>query len=760
VRKRLASWLLIAALAGPARGQLLERAESESEEVAIDAKSVAYDQRTNTVHAHGAVVIRRGDTEVRAEDVTVNRTTNEVFARGGVSVTDPAGTLLADEIKLNLDEETGNIERGTVTSQRLRYSLRGDRIEKGVGQSYHIENGRFTTCDCDGGAPSWSVAGKQIDVDLRGYGTVSGGTFNILDTPVFYLPHAVFPVNQERQTGLLMPRFSVSNRRGFQTLAPFYWAINRSQDLTLAADVETGARVGGVGEYRYAFSRDFHGEIDASYFNEFFRGTTVENNQTVPTDRWSVVTEHTNAVGPATAYADLFLVSDDAFLREINTFTFDRVRDTKIRTQPFTVSRFGLLQDWERAVFRVQGTYYQNLVESIPPSNPNLTPYSDELTIQRLPDAQVWGQWLFGQHLLARANLEGSDFQRTEGIDGARLDLLPEVMAPVHLGYGFFGSVRAGFRETGYYLTETEMSRGFRGDNPSAPLIDLPRTSHREIFTLDTEAGTSFSRVYEFDRFGISKLKHTIEPLVEYLYVPRVNQNDLPVFDGDDRERERSLFTYGFTSRLLAKYAAEPSSGESSDDDAQPRGVRELARLSLTQSADTERVIPPVGQTTGPDHVSDVDMDLRVQPSDILTLRAAGGYNIGASDISSVTVGFRFRDIDRDDDEAKHLSIRNSLGVTYRFITNNLLQQVDSALQVRITDTLGFVYAERVDILNDRFLENYFGLRLLSQCDCWGVDFAVIDKSNPQEVEVRAQITLVGLGSSSRSQPGETRAYP
>ncbi|HUI24889.1 MAG TPA: LPS assembly protein LptD, partial [Candidatus Kryptonia bacterium] len=634
----------------------------------------------------------------------------------------------------------------------------------GLGQSYHIENGRFTTCDCGDEAPSWSVAGKEIDVALSGYGRVRDGTFNVLDVPVFYIPNAVFPVNQERQSGLLMPRFSVSNRRGFQILAPAYWAIDRSQDLTIAGDVETGARVGLVGEYRYALSRDFQGEIAATYFNEFFRGTTVENGQTVPTNRWSVVTEHTNAIGSATAYADLFLVSDDAFLREINTFTFDRVRDTKIRTQPFTESRFGLLNTWDRVALRVQGTYYQDLVNDVaPPTGSGLTTTSDKITLQRLPDAELWGQWLFGQHLLARADSSVTNFQRSEGIDGFRIDAAPEAIVPFQLGSAVFGSVHAGLRETGYTLTETDMSGGFRGDiagtdQSPPPLISLPRDSHREIFSVTTEAGTAFSRVYDFDHFGITKLKHTIEPLVEYTYVPRVNQDDEPVFDGLDRDRERSLFTYGFASRLLAKSAAAaPDDASANDETPTSPSIRELARLSLTQSVDTERIIPPVGQTLGTDHFSDVDLALRVQPSNVLALRATGGYNVGASEITSASVGFRFRDPDSDEDDSKHISTRNSLAVTYRFITGSLLQQVDSALQLRITDRLGFVYADRVDILENRFLENYFGLRLLSQCDCWGIDFAVVDKSNPQEVEVRAQITLVGLGSTGHGQPSDNR---
>src|ERR1035437_1371581 len=156
----------------------------ESEEIGIDAEQISYDQKNNSIVARGAVVITRGTMELRADEVHVNRTTNEADAIGNVSVTDPEGTIVADEMHLNLDEETGSLIDAQVQSRRLHYSLWGTRVEKGLGQSYHIENGRFTTCRCGVGPPSWSISGKDVQVTMGGYGTLGGGTLHILDVPV------------------------------------------------------------------------------------------------------------------------------------------------------------------------------------------------------------------------------------------------------------------------------------------------------------------------------------------------------------------------------------------------------------------------------------------------------------------------------------------------------------------------------------------------------------------------------------------------
>ena len=140
--------------------------------------------------------------------------------------------------------------------------------------------------------------------------------------------------------------------------------------------------------------------------------------------------------------------------------------------------------------------------------------------------------------------------------------------------------------------------------------------SSREIFELRSAVGTQFARVFDFPYFGLDKLKHTIEPLLEYLYIPPVDQGDLPVFDGIDRINERSLFTYGFATRLLGRERAD-------EGRRARRGVRAGAsvgdaelRLPSHQSRPRRRSSRdrPAGQPGQGDHFSDIDFALRVNP--------------------------------------------------------------------------------------------------------------------------------------------------
>lgn len=768
----LAGAAVLGAAAPAARGQATPADEVEG--ITVDAESISYDQGGDILSASGDVLIRRGDTTLEADTVELNRRTNEARAIGDALLTSPDGEIRARAIFLDLENETGELQEASIDAGRMGVSLSGSRIEKGLGQRYRIENGRFTTCNCEEGAPDWSIAGDSLDVTVDGYGTLEGGTFDILDVPVLWLPRAAFPVFRERQSGLLFPRVGISNRRGFQLVQPMYWAIDKAQDLTLSADIETSLRVGLIGEYRYAVSAATGGQFQVGYFNEFFRGNESDvrvppgADPVPPENRWAVIGYHDQGVPGVeglSGYLDTMIVGDDLFLREMNTFALDEREEVDLRTKPFTTSRLGLLQDWTRAALQAEAVYYQDLVgPTVESLVPDCVPSADEdcieetedesLVIQRLPELRLIAQQELGWGLMTDFTGSITNFQRSLGLAGVRGDFKPSLQLRLPLGRSLDGTVQVAFRETAYGLTENEMAGGFTGqDLIDGPFIDLPGGSSREIVEVRGALGTQVARIFDFPHFGLDKLKHTIEPQLDYLYVPDVNQDDLPVWDGIDRINERSLITYGFATRLLGR-TAPTEEGERGE-------VFELSRLSVAQSYDPTRDIPPTsrldpitGQPVNPgqpgDHFSDIDVAWRVNPGPITSIRAYTTYDASENNVSSATLGVRLTEPFRALDEGgrPRLFTRASFAAEYRFITDNILQLLDSSIALPVTDRVALLYAMRYDIDADSFLENYAGLRLLSSCDCWALNIGVTDTRNPNEIQVQAQFTLAGLGSA------------
>ena len=766
-------------------------------EVTVDAESISYDQQSNVITASGAVKITRGDMVLTADTVRVNRSTQVAEAEGNVVLTDPEGTLTAEVMTLNLVEETGSLANGSVVLEKNHYQLTGRSFEKLPGQSYRVTGGSFTTCLCgSGAAPDWSVRGERVTLDLEGLGRVERGTFAVKNVPVFYIPYGIFPLRRERQTGLLFPRFGASNRRGFQIVQPFYVDINKSMDATLSLDVETSARIGALGEYRYALSRDTRGGLYGSYFNEQIRGASSSEvvnrhiaDPTIPINRWNAGLTHDQWLpGGLHGFADVFRVSDDLFLREINVFTFNPGVDVALRTRRFERSRVGVERLFERGMVMTTGTWYQDFI------NPDRFVFQTPPRVEALVSERLWED-----RLAVALNAEGVNFARDRGFAGQRLDLRPEIEVPWRLQPWVYGSWRGGLRGTLYSLDDTtvppqeqvNVDRADPGSKPPSILPALDDQAMRGLFYLGGEVGTQVARVVPFQRFGIVALKHTIEPTTTYLFVPRSNtrQAALPLFDDVDRVNQRSVFTYGVTSRLLARMAdsdgaggggaggksvsalASESGRRASAGTSSPgvseggvastvrRGpIRELGRFSIFQSYDLlhkggdfiDKVDPVTHMAIpgGGDRSSDLALDLRLTPASFLSLEGSTDYQVTSGRTKGGNIGFVLSDphAPSDDFKLEALRGRSRLAFGYRFVANSGVEELNGGLLLRLTKRYYGAFEARYDNLSKKLLEVGGGIRVISDCECWVIDVGLSNRVNPNETQARVLVSLVGLG--------------
>jgi LPS-assembly protein len=792
--------------------------EAGNGQVGVDAETITYDQAANVITAKGAVKITRGDMTLTADTVRMNRTTQIVDAEGNVVLTDPQGKVTADAMSLNIVDELGHMEQGTVFLNQNHYQLTGGHFEKFPGQSYRIDQGRFTTCLCKGesGPPSWSVRGEHITVDDEGYGRVEHGQFEVQGVPVFYLPYGVFPVRRDRASGFLFPRFGYSNRRGFQYEQPFYWAINKSMDATLAFDVETAARIGTLGEYRYALSPDTAGEINGSYFNEHIRGDSSDDvvnqniaNPNIPENRWSAGIIHDQWLPYGLhGFADVFRVSDDLFLREINLYTFNPSVDVALRTRRYERSVVGIDRVFDRGLIIGGGTWYQDFI------NP------DKFVFQEPPHIDGMGvQRFFDDHVALSLTGEGANFTRDVGFEGQRLDVQPQIELPWHAQPYVYGSVGAGFRETAYTLSDTfvppqpNINPADPGSQPPSILSQVDSHANREVFSASGEAHTSLARIYPFQHFGMVALKHTIEPSLEYLYIPSTTtrQAELPLFDDVDRINRRSVFTYGLTTRLLARMAvpttaaqkaaqsvqtpigpgydpdadaslgegsaavrardAEQAKREAADAAAATaagatpvaRGpIREVGRFSIFQSYDVEHkggdfineTDPNTGQIIPRDatRASDLGLALRLNPTSYVSFDGRTDFDVNQGRTKGLSLYLSLSDprTFTEDYTLESLRGRSRLSFGYRFVANSALEEINGGFLFRLTKRYYGAFEARYDNLAKKFLEVGGGLRVISECECWVLDVGVSNRVNPNETQARVLISLVGLGQVGR----------
>ena len=95
----------------------------------------------------------------------------------------------------------------------------------------------------------------------------------------------------------------------------------------------------------------------------------------------------------------------------------------------------------------------------------------------------------------------------------------------------------------------------------------------------------------------------------------------------------------------------------------------------------------------------------------------------------------------------------NSASLFYQFNAGGTLENINLTTTYRLTNNFSVAYLGRYDAVQSQFLENWLGFRAISSCDCWVIDFAFIDRSNPPEREYRVLFSLVGLGSFGQQPP-------
>lgn len=756
---------------GPAgAAQLTTRgAQSPASEINVTADKLSSGDGSNQIDASGNVEVKRGETTLKAEDVRVNRATQDIEAKGKVSLDDPEWKVKsADAIEFNLEKETGQIQNGDLFLEDGHVGISGRRLQKFGGQTYHVDDGFFTTCLCESGAPSWKFSAEQMDLALDGVGTIKNGYFYVMDVPVFYVPYGIFPLRTERQTGFLFPQFGHSTKEGFRFMQPFFWAMSKSTDATVKFDIETAARYGFLGEFRTLFDRETDFRIDSAYFNEAWRTDQTDAivdhtiaDQHIPRDRWSIVGSHRYTTSSDwLTFSDFAAYSDTLFTRElIDRFDLPGTQEADIRRSRFGASRMGVFRNWGDTFLKGEMNFFQDFIQ--PASG----------TLQRTPQVGLWGRrFLSNFPLEFRWRAEGVNYIRREGGDGLRMDLRPEAVLPFSLASRLFGALSVAPRETVYHLY--------------SPVKSSDRNLSRELVELRANIGSAVSRIFGFTGLGLSHVKHVVEPEVSYLFVPGVNQSRIPIMDEIDRINRRNVLTFAVTNRFWGKTATRLAAAPS-DSNVEMLGpgigdVRQLASLKLALSYDINR------ERKGGDSLSDLDVNLRLSPGAYIDMTLDGGLNPGAWDISQARLTFSITDprpilrrsLDPDFNRPNSLSLGyqflrrgpnsifaenanfnidncplqpTTLGCPDNPFNKNTVGNVNANLFYRLTDNLLVNVGSTYDAIDSRFLGFRAITKLLSFCECWTATLSIGRTINPAKTSFSFDFSLLGLGNTKSS---------
>ena len=695
----------------------------------LRADSFSYDKRQDIYTASGNVVLHAKDSVIFADHIRLDATSREAIAEGDIRIEKDKDWLEGERAYLNLEEETGLIEEGRGFLADGNFHFSGALVEKLGPQTYNVRDGTFTTCDGD--EPSWHFRTSDLNVTVEGYGFAKDTRFYLGRVPVLYSPYLAFPAKTKRQTGLLMPRFGVGNRLGYDFDLPFFWATSGSTDATIYAHYMSKRGLMMGPEFRYAASTQSKGELRFNYLDDQASKRELEDEyydsaaglRRITRDRWWWRSKQ-DFVLPYQVQGnlDLDLVSDPDYLRTFNTgYSRWRESDQEFRdtfgrgliNDPTVTTRESVLllnKSWATQSANLQMHYFQNLNDDL-----------DETQLQQLPliNYSASKQPLFGGPFFIDATAGYVNYWRPEGTRGNRLNASPRLSLPLRRGGYLQLEPYVGFLETLYLIDQY--------DEPEDSRVREKTFQSRELFETGVGGSTEIVRIFEMGGETWTKSKHTLRPNILYEYRPEVSQNKLPFFDDTDRINSRNRLTYGLTNFFSARLDKGPDQVVYLD----------VARLELSQHYDISQ--PDGGaddlSTTRKRPFSNVFMQFDLTPRRYITLTYKNELSLYDQEFTSHNLLANLGD-ERGD----------SLNVSYQRQLDQddktLLDEIDAKLGLKLWEGVSLNLRSDYRLDTNRKIKNE--INLIIERQCWGISFSYVDEPDDQRFAVG--IKLYGVG--------------
>lgn len=208
----------------------------------------------------GNVDINQGNSRLQADEVQLHQKQPEgaaepvrtVDALGNVHYDDNQVILKGPKAWSNLNTKDTNVWKGDY--QMVGRQGRGDADlmkQRGENRYTILENGTFTSCLP--GSNTWSVVGSEVIHDREEQvAEIWNARFKLGPVPIFYSPYLQLPVGDKRRSGFLIPNAKYSTSNYFEFYLPYYWNIAPNMDATITPHyIHKRGNIMWENEFRY-----------------------------------------------------------------------------------------------------------------------------------------------------------------------------------------------------------------------------------------------------------------------------------------------------------------------------------------------------------------------------------------------------------------------------------------------------------------------------------------------------------------------------
>ncbi|MDB2679511.1 LPS assembly protein LptD [Methylophilaceae bacterium] len=496
------------------------------------------------LRASGNALISKGNQSIRADFIEYDQISEELYAKGQITITTPDLELKGSELEMSLAENTGSIANGSFianinenTSSRFNKELRGTatKIFLEGEDKKKLENAKVTTCDA--GQNEWFITSDETVID-QSSGNIKAkhATLSLKGVPIMYSPYVDFSTTSQRKSGWLLPTAGTTSTSGFETSIPYYFNLSPTHDATLTSRYMEKRGLQFDGEYRY-LSKNYKGTSEIQYLNKD-RDADIDN-------RYLIDINHQHNFGNGFSGK----VEFEKVKKNDNNYFAD------MSTSIAVTSQVSLRQSAQIEYIKtdsssdIKGSLkvqeFQNLTSASPYE---LKP---SLNLSYKKDWEdSYDQSLF---LQTNANFSYDQFDTGENsadniASGSRVASTPSISFPMETSFGFLKpKLIANLRH--YDLDDAAISQ----KSLSIPTVSL-------------DSGLYLDRPFKLSGYNFTQ---TLEPRVFYTYTPYKDQSKIPMFDtslnelnsttifqenqfsGKDRIMDTNAITTALTTRVI-----------------------------------------------------------------------------------------------------------------------------------------------------------------------------------------------------------------
>ena len=484
----------------------------------------------------GNVDINQGNSRLQADEVQLHQKQPEgaaepvrtVDALGNVHYDDNQVILKGPKAWSNLNTKDTNVWKGDY--QMVGRQGRGDADlmkQRGENRYTILENGTFTSCLP--GSNTWSVVGSEVIHDREEQvAEIWNARFKLGPVPIFYSPYLQLPVGDKRRSGFLIPNAKYSTSNYFEFYLPYYWNIAPNMDATITPHyIHKRGNIMWENEFRY-LTHAGAGLMELDYLpsDKVFQD---EHPTEGDKHRWMYYWQHAGVMDQVWRFnVDYTKVSDSSYFNDFS-------------------SKYGSSTDGYATQKFSVGYAVQNFDATV--STKQFQVFSDQSTPTYGAEPQLDVNWYqndvgpFDTRVYAQAvHFDNTDSDMPEA---TRVHLEPTINLPWSNDWASLNT-EAKLMATHYQQKNIDNYNASRNAN-------LEESVNRTLPQFKMDGKLIFERDMALLADGYTQ---TLEPRMQYLYVPYRDQSKIQNYDSSLLQSDYSgLFrdrTYGGLDRIAS----------------------------------------------------------------------------------------------------------------------------------------------------------------------------------------------------------------